>query len=211
MHKRLFGSNELDSLPFLYTFLYLCIYVRCWVCSPPSAERLIGVCVLISAQQLFQKLKNLMRPYSVEFESPLELSAQGGSEQTCKRTQKAQVTRTRAYGMNISSEELTQNSCSLVEKSISVSFSFHIRCVLAHSLAPRPLFPHTFKYGVSHVVRNLFLLFAVGPSQYRRHNLCPTPTAKKKVVSLICTPFKPTPLLPAGGSRDIEFSLFNTV
>lgn len=29
-------------------------------------------------QQLFQKLKNLMRPYSVEFESPLELSAQGG-------------------------------------------------------------------------------------------------------------------------------------
>ncbi|KAM7393060.1 hypothetical protein PAMA_007941 [Pampus argenteus] len=27
--------------------------------------------------QLFQKLKNLMRPYSVEFESPLELSAQG--------------------------------------------------------------------------------------------------------------------------------------
>lgn len=30
-------------------------------------------------QQLFQKLKNLMRPFSVEFESPLELSAQGGS------------------------------------------------------------------------------------------------------------------------------------
>lgn len=32
---------------------------------------------LIMCQQLFQKLKNLMRPYSVKFESPLELSAQG--------------------------------------------------------------------------------------------------------------------------------------
>ncbi|ROL47446.1 NMDA receptor synaptonuclear signaling and neuronal migration factor [Anabarilius grahami] len=32
-------------------------------------------CVI--AQELFQKLKNLMRPYSVTFESPLELSAQG--------------------------------------------------------------------------------------------------------------------------------------
>lgn len=48
----------------------------------PDAEGLTGVCFLISAQQLFQKLKNLMRPYSVEFESPLELSAQGESDQT---------------------------------------------------------------------------------------------------------------------------------
>ncbi|XP_029372166.1 NMDA receptor synaptonuclear signaling and neuronal migration factor [Echeneis naucrates] len=30
-----------------------------------------------NGEKLFQKLKNLMRPYSVEFESPLELSAQG--------------------------------------------------------------------------------------------------------------------------------------
>lgn len=35
--------------------------------------------LFVWTQQLFQKLKNLMRPYSVEFESPLELSAQGGS------------------------------------------------------------------------------------------------------------------------------------
>ena len=47
----------------------------------PSAVGLIAVCFLISSQQLFQKLKNLMRPYSVEFGSPLELSAQGGYEQ----------------------------------------------------------------------------------------------------------------------------------
>ena len=38
-------------------------------------------CFLIKIQQLFLKLKNLMRPYSVEFESPLELSAQGESQQ----------------------------------------------------------------------------------------------------------------------------------
>lgn len=36
-------------------------------------------------QQLFQKLKNLMRPYSVTFESPLELSAQG--ENVCCKPQ----------------------------------------------------------------------------------------------------------------------------
>lgn len=39
---------------------------------------------LIMCQQLFQKLKNLMRPYSVTFESPLELSAQG--ETVCNKT-----------------------------------------------------------------------------------------------------------------------------
>lgn len=38
---------------------------------------------LIMCQQLFQKLKNLMRPYSVTFESPLELSAQG--ETVCNK------------------------------------------------------------------------------------------------------------------------------
>lgn len=38
---------------------------------------------LIMCQQLFQKLKNLMRPYSVTFESPLELSAQG--ETACNK------------------------------------------------------------------------------------------------------------------------------
>lgn len=54
----------------------------------PSAVGLIGVCFPISAQQLFQKLKNLMRPYSVEFESPLELSAQGRSEQSHANTLK---------------------------------------------------------------------------------------------------------------------------
>lgn len=77
----LFGGNELNPL------LCLCLRVCLKMQAPllrvyPSAVGLIGVCFLISAQQLFQKLKNLMRPYSVEFESPLELSAQGGSEQT---------------------------------------------------------------------------------------------------------------------------------
>lgn len=60
-------------------FAFMCLRMQApslWVY--PSAVGLIGVCFLISTQQLFQKLKNLMRPYSVEFESPLELSAQGG-------------------------------------------------------------------------------------------------------------------------------------
>ncbi|KAG7223881.1 hypothetical protein INR49_015137 [Caranx melampygus] len=74
-------TNELDSLLLLYMFVCLCV-LRQKMRAPllrvhPSALGLIGVCALILAQQLFQKLKNLMRPYSVEFESPLELSAQG--------------------------------------------------------------------------------------------------------------------------------------
>lgn len=44
-------------------------------CSYTVASR---ICLLSAPKQLFQKLKNLMRPYSVEFQSPLELSAQGG-------------------------------------------------------------------------------------------------------------------------------------
>lgn len=93
----LFGSNELDSQPSLCAFLNLCVCVLCLkmhaplLRAYPSAVGLIGVCFLIWAQQLFQKLKNLMRPYSVEFESPLELSAQGGSDQT-KHTQPCEDT-----------------------------------------------------------------------------------------------------------------------
>lgn len=50
-----------------------CVCVQC-------VQMVVHLRFLVSFQQLFQKLKNLMRPYSVEFESPLELSAQGGSQ-----------------------------------------------------------------------------------------------------------------------------------
>uniref|UniRef100_A0A8C9Y2S3 NMDA receptor synaptonuclear signaling and neuronal migration factor n=1 Tax=Sander lucioperca TaxID=283035 RepID=A0A8C9Y2S3_SANLU len=45
----------------------------------PNIIHIMGCYVLgnPNGEKLFQKLKNLMRPYSVEFESPLELSAQG--------------------------------------------------------------------------------------------------------------------------------------
>ncbi|XP_019127997.1 NMDA receptor synaptonuclear signaling and neuronal migration factor isoform X3 [Larimichthys crocea] len=45
----------------------------------PNLIHIMGCYVLgnPNGEKLFQKLKNLMRPYSVEFESPLELSAQG--------------------------------------------------------------------------------------------------------------------------------------
>uniref|UniRef100_A0A8C6PB84 NMDA receptor synaptonuclear signaling and neuronal migration factor n=1 Tax=Nothobranchius furzeri TaxID=105023 RepID=A0A8C6PB84_NOTFU len=45
----------------------------------PNVIHIMGCYVLgnPNGEKLFQKLKNLMRPYSVEFESPLELSAQG--------------------------------------------------------------------------------------------------------------------------------------
>ncbi|XP_078811916.1 NMDA receptor synaptonuclear signaling and neuronal migration factor isoform X8 [Oryzias latipes] len=45
----------------------------------PNKIHIMGCYVLgnPNGEKLFQKLKNLMRPYSVEFESPLELSAQG--------------------------------------------------------------------------------------------------------------------------------------
>ncbi|XP_038124274.1 NMDA receptor synaptonuclear signaling and neuronal migration factor isoform X6 [Cyprinodon tularosa] len=45
----------------------------------PNVIHIMGSYVLgnPNGEKLFQKLKNLMRPYSVEFESPLELSAQG--------------------------------------------------------------------------------------------------------------------------------------
>ncbi|XP_031711315.1 NMDA receptor synaptonuclear signaling and neuronal migration factor isoform X7 [Anarrhichthys ocellatus] len=45
----------------------------------PNLIHIMGCYVLGNPNgvKLFQKLKNLMRPYSVEFESPLELSAQG--------------------------------------------------------------------------------------------------------------------------------------
>ncbi|KAM8872508.1 NMDA receptor synaptonuclear signaling and neuronal migration factor [Synchiropus picturatus] len=45
----------------------------------PNLIHVMGCYVLgnPNGEKLFQKLKNLMRPYSVEFESPLELSAQG--------------------------------------------------------------------------------------------------------------------------------------
>uniref|UniRef100_A0A3B3UXJ5 NMDA receptor synaptonuclear signaling and neuronal migration factor n=1 Tax=Poecilia latipinna TaxID=48699 RepID=A0A3B3UXJ5_9TELE len=44
----------------------------------PNVIHIMGCYVLgnPNGEKLFQKLKNLMRPYSVEFESPLELSAQ---------------------------------------------------------------------------------------------------------------------------------------
>uniref|UniRef100_A0A8C2A928 NMDA receptor synaptonuclear signaling and neuronal migration factor a n=1 Tax=Cyprinus carpio TaxID=7962 RepID=A0A8C2A928_CYPCA len=45
----------------------------------PNLIHIMGCYVLgnPNGEKLFQKLKNLMRPYSVTFESPLELSAQG--------------------------------------------------------------------------------------------------------------------------------------
>ncbi|XP_042167412.1 NMDA receptor synaptonuclear signaling and neuronal migration factor isoform X4 [Oncorhynchus tshawytscha] len=45
----------------------------------PNLIHIMGCYVLgnPNGEKLFQKLKNLMRPYSIEFESPLELSAQG--------------------------------------------------------------------------------------------------------------------------------------
>ncbi|KAG1928200.1 NMDA receptor synaptonuclear signaling and neuronal migration factor [Pimephales promelas] len=45
----------------------------------PNLIHIMGCYVLgnPNGEKLFQKLKNLMRPYSVKFESPLELSAQG--------------------------------------------------------------------------------------------------------------------------------------
>uniref|UniRef100_A0A8C9VSL9 NMDA receptor synaptonuclear signaling and neuronal migration factor n=1 Tax=Scleropages formosus TaxID=113540 RepID=A0A8C9VSL9_SCLFO len=45
----------------------------------PNLIHIMGCYVLgnPNGEKLFQKLKNLMRPYSVAFESPLELSAQG--------------------------------------------------------------------------------------------------------------------------------------
>uniref|UniRef100_A0A3Q3L6L5 NMDA receptor synaptonuclear signaling and neuronal migration factor a n=1 Tax=Labrus bergylta TaxID=56723 RepID=A0A3Q3L6L5_9LABR len=45
----------------------------------PNLIHIMGCYVLgnPNGEKLFQKLKNLMRPYSVEFQSPLELSAQG--------------------------------------------------------------------------------------------------------------------------------------
>ncbi|CAB1440884.1 unnamed protein product [Pleuronectes platessa] len=45
----------------------------------PNLIHIMGCYVLgnPNGEKLFHKLKNLMRPYSVEFESPLELSAQG--------------------------------------------------------------------------------------------------------------------------------------
>uniref|UniRef100_A0A3B5L5X6 NMDA receptor synaptonuclear signaling and neuronal migration factor a n=1 Tax=Xiphophorus couchianus TaxID=32473 RepID=A0A3B5L5X6_9TELE len=45
----------------------------------PNVIHIMGCYVLgnPNGEKLFQKLKNLMRPYSVEFESPLELCAQG--------------------------------------------------------------------------------------------------------------------------------------
>ncbi|XP_034047461.1 NMDA receptor synaptonuclear signaling and neuronal migration factor isoform X2 [Thalassophryne amazonica] len=45
----------------------------------PNIIHIMGCYVLgnPNGEKLFEKLKNLMRPYSVEFESPLELSAQG--------------------------------------------------------------------------------------------------------------------------------------
>nr|XP_046173783.1 NMDA receptor synaptonuclear signaling and neuronal migration factor-like isoform X3 [Oncorhynchus gorbuscha] len=45
----------------------------------PNLIHIMGCYVLgnPNGDKLFQKLKNLMRPYSIEFESPLELSAQG--------------------------------------------------------------------------------------------------------------------------------------
>ncbi|XP_056147056.1 NMDA receptor synaptonuclear signaling and neuronal migration factor [Lampris incognitus] len=45
----------------------------------PNLIHIMGCYVLgnPNGEKLFQKLKNLMRPYSVEFESPLELSSQG--------------------------------------------------------------------------------------------------------------------------------------
>uniref|UniRef100_A0A3B3SY64 NMDA receptor synaptonuclear signaling and neuronal migration factor n=1 Tax=Paramormyrops kingsleyae TaxID=1676925 RepID=A0A3B3SY64_9TELE len=45
----------------------------------PNLIHIMGCYVLgnPNGEKLFQKLKNLMRPYSVDFESPLELSAQG--------------------------------------------------------------------------------------------------------------------------------------
>ncbi|XP_076836092.1 NMDA receptor synaptonuclear signaling and neuronal migration factor isoform X2 [Brachyhypopomus gauderio] len=45
----------------------------------PNVIHIMGCYVLgnPNGEKLFQKLKNLMRPYSVTFESPLELSAQG--------------------------------------------------------------------------------------------------------------------------------------
>lgn len=59
--------------------------LRFWVWIPGLLAELglvlTGLCLCSCScldEQLFQKLKNLMRPYSVEFESPLELSAQGG-------------------------------------------------------------------------------------------------------------------------------------
>lgn len=76
----------------------------------PNAKGLIAVCFLISAQQLFQKLKNLMRPYSVEFESPLELSAQGGSKQ---HTNAPKLDRTGTCMQICSSVVLCTLACSL--------------------------------------------------------------------------------------------------
>ncbi|XP_064820654.1 NMDA receptor synaptonuclear signaling and neuronal migration factor-like [Oncorhynchus masou masou] len=45
----------------------------------PNLIHIMGCYVLgnPNGEKLFQKLKNLMRPYSIQFESPLELSAQG--------------------------------------------------------------------------------------------------------------------------------------
>ncbi|KAJ8339425.1 hypothetical protein SKAU_G00362110 [Synaphobranchus kaupii] len=45
----------------------------------PNLIHIMGCYVLgnPNGEKLFQKLKNLMRPYSIAFESPLELSAQG--------------------------------------------------------------------------------------------------------------------------------------
>ncbi|XP_036070378.1 NMDA receptor synaptonuclear signaling and neuronal migration factor isoform X4 [Oryzias melastigma] len=60
----------------------------------PNKIHIMGCYVLgnPNGEKLFQKLKNLMRPYSVEFESPLELSAQGGSKQTVADTQMHETT-----------------------------------------------------------------------------------------------------------------------
>lgn len=77
--------NKLNLLPPFCVFVCLraCVTMHSTLLQAHSREmQLIGVCALISTPQLFQKLKNLMRPYSVEFESPLELSAQGRSKQT---------------------------------------------------------------------------------------------------------------------------------
>lgn len=98
MYICLFGFNKLDLLHYVHFWVcVLCLKISApllW--AYPRAVGLTGVCFLISAQQLFQKLKNLMRPYSVEFESPLELSAQGESSQTLK---KMLIIRTHAFEM----------------------------------------------------------------------------------------------------------------
>ncbi|KAK1788406.1 hypothetical protein P4O66_016832, partial [Electrophorus voltai] len=64
----------------------------------PNVIHIMGCYVLgnPNGEKLFQKLKNLMRPYSITFESPLELSAQG--EGPCHPTRSREGGRKRGGG-----------------------------------------------------------------------------------------------------------------